>query len=278
MREVPSESSASFFLTGATTAIAAQIDQRFSYHLYIPKRREGDPDRYRLLVVQHGTGRTAVNYRDALIDFAEEQRLVVLAPFFPAGIIDPDDLHNFKTLEYRGIRFDLVLLGMVDEVNRRVPIETDKFLLYGFSGGGQFVHRFLYVHPERLLATAIGAPGRVTLLDDATPWWLGTKNFAEIFGKAPDISEIRKVRIQLVVGDQDIEGWEINNRHDANWVPGLEKQGSTRIERLRTLRRNLEEHGISTRFDLVEGVAHQGTKVLGTVCDFFRSVLRNDPH
>jgi hypothetical protein len=225
-------------------------------------------------VMQHGTARTATRYRDAMIDFAEEQRLVVLAPLFPAGIIDPDDLHNFKFLEYRGIRFDLVLLAMVDEVSRRVPLETERFLLHGFSGGGQFAHRFLYAHPHRLLAASIGAPGRVTLLDDSTPWWLGTRDFARIFGAAPDVEEIRKVPIQLVVGDLDTEGWEINNPQDSNWLPGLEKQGRTRIERLRTLQRNLEDHGIATRFDLVPGAGHQGVQVLDEVRDFFRAVLK----
>ncbi|MFI7609931.1 hypothetical protein ACIBP6_01680 [Nonomuraea terrae] len=274
MREVPRESSARHFFTGATTAIACQMDQRFSYRLYIPERREGDPERYPLMVVQHGTARTATRYRDAFVGFAEEQRVVVLAPYFPAGIIDPDDLHNFKYLEYRGIRFDLVLLAMVDEVARRVPIDTRRFLLHGFSGGGQFAHRFLYAHPDRLRAVSIGAPGRVTLIDDTTEWWLGTKDFVSIFGKDLDVPEMRNVRIQLVVGDQDVEGWEINNPHDSNWRPGLDKQGGTRIERLRTLRRNLAEHGIDTRFDLVADVGHQGVKVIGHVADFFRSVLK----
>jgi dienelactone hydrolase len=267
-----SRSSAEYF-TGATTTIAAQADQRFSYSLYIPKDKAGDPERYRLVVMQHGTARTATRYRDAMIGFADEQRVVVLAPLFPAGIIDPDDLHNFKFLEYRGIRFDLVLLAMIEEVSRRVPLETDRFLLHGFSGGGQFAHRFLYAHPQRLLAASIGAPGRVTLLDDTTPWWLGTKDFARIFGTAPDIAEIRKVPIQLVVGDLDVEGWEINNPHDSNWLPGLEKQGKTRIERLETLQKNLDDHGIATRFDLVPGAAHQGLKMIDVVCEFFASVL-----
>lgn len=274
MLDSQGRNSVEYLSVGATAAIAAQVDQRFSYSLYIPRRQTGDPERYRLVVMQHGTARTATQYRDAMIEFAEEQRVVILAPLFPAGIIDPDDLHNFKFLSYRGIRFDLVLLAMVKEVNRRVPVDAERFLLFGFSGGGQFAHRFLYAHPHRLLGTSIGAPGRVTLLDDTTPWWLGTQDFARIFGHAPDLAAIRKVPIQLVVGDRDVEGWEINNSQDSNWVPGLEKQGATRIERLRTLQHNLAEHGIDTRFDLVPGAVHEGAMVLDEVREFFRSVLK----
>lgn len=275
MSETTSESANIYLLSGATIGVASQVDQRFSYMLYVPKRRESDPARYPLVVMQHGTGRTATRYRDAMIEFAEQERVVILAPYFPAGIIDPNDLHNFKFLEYRGIRFDLILLGMVEEVARKLPIESEKFLLHGFSGGGQFAHRFLYAHPQRLLAVSIGAPGRMTLLDETTEWWLGTKNFAEIFGSPPDIEAIRKVKIQLVVGDQDNESWEINNQGDSNWLPGLEKQGATRIERIETLRQNFLDHEIGTRFDVVEGVAHEGTKVLDEVSEFFRDVLRS---
>ena len=40
------------------------------------------------------------------------------------------------------MRFDLLLLAMVDEVERKYGIDARRFCLFGFSGGGQFVHRF----------------------------------------------------------------------------------------------------------------------------------------
>ncbi|MQA02835.1 MAG: alpha/beta hydrolase [Streptosporangiales bacterium] len=252
---------------------ASRTDQRFSYCLYVPHHRDGDPQRYPLIVIQHGTGRTAGQYRDAMADFCEAHRCVVLAPLFPAGIVDPDDLHNFKFIAYRDIRFDLVLLDMVDQVADRFPVDAGRFLLHGFSGGGQFTHRFLYLHPHRLAAASIGAPGRITELDDGKPWWLGTHGFADRFGAPPDLDAIRQVPVQLVVGAEDVETWEINNPSDTNWMDGVEQTGSTRIERLQTLRRNYEGHGIAVRFDLVDGVAHEGTLVLPTVSAFFADVL-----
>ena len=262
-----------FYLTGPTPHIASARDPRFSYLMYVPERREGDPARYPLIVVQHGTGRTAEVYRDAFAPFAEKHRAVVLAPLFPAGIDDPDDLHNFKFIEYHGIRFDLLLLEMIEEAARRVPLHTEKFLLHGFSGGGQFTHRFLYLHPERLHAASVGAPGRMTLLDGTTRWWLGTADLEDRFGIKADPARIAQVSLQLVVGELDTEGWEINNPGDSNWLPGLEEQGATRIERLRTLQRNWAEHGITARLDLVPGVGHEGDRVLGPVMEFFGETL-----
>lgn len=262
-----------FYETGKTTFFASRTDQRFSFCLYVPHRRDGDPQRYPLVVVQHGTGRTAGQYRDALADFCEQQRCVVLAPLFPAGIVDADDLHNFKFIAYRDIRFDRLLLDIVDEAADRFPVDGSKFLLHGFSGGGQFTHRFLYLHPQRLAAASIGAPGRITLLDDSKRWWLGTGGFAQRFGADIDLDAIRRVPVQMVVGAADVETWEINNRGDSNWMDGVEETGSTRIERLQTLRRNFEEHGIQVRFDLMPDVGHQGRAVLPTVTDFFTDVL-----
>lgn len=265
-----------YYSTGATTMFAAQADQRFSYCLYVPARRESDTGNFPLVVIQHGTGRTAGQYRDAMAQFCEEQRVVVLAPLFPAAIEDPDDLHNYKFIEYQGIRFDLLLLRIIDEVAERFPIETEKFFLHGFSGGGQFTHRFLYLHPGRLHAASIGAPGRITMLDNNEPWWLGTKDLEQIFGVPADIEAIAAVPVHLVVGELDVDTWEINNRDESNWVDGLEKQGNTRVERIESLRRNLASHGISVRLDIVPGMAHDGMKALPSMQKFFAGILTGD--
>jgi poly(3-hydroxybutyrate) depolymerase len=87
-----------------------------------------------------------------------------LAPLFPSGIIDPSDEDNYKFIKYHDIRFDHVLLAMIDEVAIKYRVNKDRFLLHGFSGGGQFVHRFFYLHPKRLMGVSIGAPGRITYL------------------------------------------------------------------------------------------------------------------
>jgi dienelactone hydrolase len=258
-----------FYETGRTTVFAARADQRFSYCLYLPERDSQVP----LVVIMHGTGRDNTGYRDAFADFAEEHGCAVLAPLFPAGIDDPEDLHNFKFIEYRGIRFDRVLLDIVDEVGERFNLDTTRFFLHGFSGGGQFTHRFFYLHPDRLAAASIGAPGRVTLLDPDQLWWLGTKGFAEQFGQEIDLARLRTVPVQMVVGDQDVETWEINNPGHSNWMDGAERTGRTRIERLRTLRDNYRAAGIDVRFDVVPGVAHSGRRILPVVQEFFAEIL-----
>ena len=259
---------------GATPIFASQADPRLHYCLYVPPRL-ADDEQAALVVIQHGTARSAANYRTQLKEFAEDQGVVILTPIFPAGLVDPDDLHNFKFIEYEGIRFDRMLLAIVDEVAARFPMAAERFYLHGFSGGGQFTHRFLYLHPERLAAASIGAPGRITQLDDTLPWWLGTKGFEEKFGQSIDFDALRRVPIQLVVGSEDVETWEIMNRGESNWMDGAELTGTTRIERLRTLEANYRSHGLDITFDVVEGAAHSGRKILPTVERFFTDQLKN---
>jgi len=115
----------------------------------------------------------------------------------------------------------------------------------------------------------------VTLLDPNQPWWLGTKGFAEQFGQEIDLEQLRAVPVQMVVGDQDVETWEINNPGHSNWMDGAERTGRTRIERCK-LSGTLPEAGINVRFDVVPGVAHDGREILPVVKEFFAEILTEE--
>lgn len=258
---------------GGTPFFASRHDQRLQYALYVPKDHTPDAAPLPLVVIQHGTGRSAELYRDAWKGFAIEHRCVILTPLFPAGLVEPRELHSFKFLEYQGIRFDEELLHIVDEVGEGFNAEIESFYLHGFSGGGQFAHRFFYAHPDRLAGVSIGAPGRITQLDESLPWWLGTGGFAERFGITIDLDALRRVPVQMIVGGDDVETWEINNPGGPNWMDGVEKTGGTRVERLETLRANFEANGIEVRFDVVPGVAHKGTEVIPVVQEFMADLL-----
>ncbi len=257
-----------FYRTGPTPFFASRDDQRFSYCLYVPTaHKEAAPGaRLPLVVLLHGTQRSPERYRDAYRAFAEHHGCVVLAPLFPAGIVVPGDLHGYKRLEAFGIRYDQLLLQIVDEAGEQYRVDTERFHLTGFSGGGQFAHRFAYVHPERLASVSIGAPGRVTRINDDVPWWLGTADLAEHFGSPLDLAALRKVRVQMMVGELDTATWEIAE-------PGVEAGGETRVERLTTLRDNWAAHGIDVQFDVVPGLAHRGLLMTSTVQGFFADAI-----
>ncbi|MCW3475242.1 alpha/beta hydrolase [Limobrevibacterium gyesilva] len=259
---------------GPTVVYACRKDPRFSYCMYVPPGFDADPAGHTLIVAVHGTGRTMTAYRDGFSAFARYNKCVVLAPLFPVGVCGDDNADGFKYIREGDIRYDHVLLAMIEEAGARLGHAFGPFMLFGFSGGGHFVHRFFYLHPQRLCAVSIGAPGAVTLIDDTRDYWVGTRNLEALFGTALDLAAMRQVPVQMVVGAADIETWEIDYQPGSrNYMDGINATGRTRIERNTALRRNFEAHGIQVRQDIVPNVPHDGTKVLPNVQDFFLDVL-----
>ncbi|CAE6822323.1 hypothetical protein SAMN05192563_101363 [Paraburkholderia aspalathi] len=260
---------------GSTTVYASRHDPRFPYVLYVPPEVLTPGNDVELVVVMHGTGRQFTQYRDSFAPFGRWNRCIVLCPLFPVGVRGDGERSGFKRLIEGDIRYDKVLLDMVTEVGERYGKRFDKFALFGYSGGGQYVNRFAYAHPERLWAASIGAPGNVTVLDDTKDWWLGTGGFERHFGKPFDLATLQRVPVQMVVGRADLETWEITVSEDSPmYMPGINDAGATRPERLRTLKASFEAAGIRVRFDEMANIAHNGMQVVEVVQEFFAQTLR----
>lgn len=95
-------------------------DPRLSYCLHVPAAATTRPEGTRLVIVVHGSERRATAYRDAMVDFAEAQNCVVLAPLFPVGPFGDGHGDGYKYLVERDLRYDLALLDMVAETELRL--------------------------------------------------------------------------------------------------------------------------------------------------------------
>src|SRR5215218_5627293 len=157
-----------------TQVHADQLADGTPYDLYVPATYTGGDHAFRLLVSVLPVHPNIPRYRalELFGDFAAAARRLVLAPRF-------DINSGFQSL---GLgtpeRYDLRLLQMVDAVAGSHALESPSFELFGYSAGGQFAHRFLYLHRERIRAIAIGAPGTVTLPTALEPWPAGLGNIA----------------------------------------------------------------------------------------------------
>lgn len=260
---------------GKSLMRASQYDQRFSYCLYVPPEYEpANAEDYTLLVAVHGTDRCNQALRDHFIAFAKANQCIVLSPLFPAGIEDADDIDNYKYIEFAGIRFDEVLLNMVNEVERTYRLSPQRFLLFGFSGGAHFTHRFLYLHPEHVLAANIAAPGSVTLITGEFDWWVGTADIEHKFGRQMNMNELRKVPILLTVGEEDTGTRHIiSDPSSPKWMPGATLAGDNRIERLKSLYSNYESLSLPVEIAILPGVEHEVQPHTEYVASFFSRVL-----
>jgi dienelactone hydrolase len=255
-------------LTGWTPLIASQADPRFSYCAYVP-RGAVPPSAVPaadapLIVAVHSTGRDLHKTVAPWVETAEALGAIVVAPLFPAGIDDPNDLHNYKSIAYRGIRFDLVLLAMIDEAARRWRFDPRRFLLYGFSGGGQFAHRFAYLHPHRLKAAIIAAPGDITVLRDSRPWPAGTGDVDALFGLSINFAELRRLPLRVLVGDRDTDV--------ATMRPGTSPD-DTRLARAAALTQALARAGMAAELRVVPGAAHDAAPLAAAAATMAADLL-----
>ncbi|KAK3049901.1 hypothetical protein LTR09_008821 [Extremus antarcticus] len=280
------------YLVGKVPFRACKSDPRISYTLYIPQRQysaahqalqEGTlrpSDRLPLIVNIHGTRREATRCRDSLVDYANEHDCAILAPLFPAGVDGPLDLDSYKKLRSKTLKSDQVLLDIVDEVREVWPgVNTDKFTLIGCSGGGQFAHRFMYIHPERLQRVCVTAPGSTTNIVDK-PWPYGTADVEDVFGgRTMDLDRIKQIGdFLLIVGEDDNES---NPRHREQvelkkWLDGAMRKMPTHtgtdraavqshVQTLKELHQSWAEHGIDALLRVVPGVGHSYEGLLPTI-------------
>lgn len=235
-------------------------DPRFHYWVHLPDYYfdEKNPD-YRLMVIVHGTGCAVEGYIRQAKELADLHHVAILAPVFPGGLLVRDDFNSYKLLACDGIRYDNILLDMIEDMEKRYPgVRTDRFSLFGHSGGGQFANRFLFVHPERLMAVSIGAPGRPTFLDPDKDYFWGIRDFKDYFGHPVDIDAVRKVPVQITVGENDTK------------FIGESPYGNNRMDRMKYLCRNLKEWGVDTELQIFSGLAHEaGEKERIQAAQFF---------
>lgn len=270
--KIPRGAKLSEYELGQTTVFACQADQRFSYCLYVPRAltEPGARERAAVLVAVHGSGRGNQVMRDAFMPLADALGVIVLAPLFPCGIVEPLERDNYKYIEFRGIRFDLVLLAMLAEVSGRYGVPVERVSMFGFSGGAHFAHRFLYLHPERLDAISVCAPGSPTLLDRSRDWWVGIRDLKERFGLAPGEAALQRVAVHLAVGANDLDTREITHAPGSpHWMPGANDSGVTRVERLKTLAASLRAGGVAVELEILPGVRHESGPLIASASAFY---------
>lgn len=263
-----------FYGLGSTAIFASRKDPRFSYVMYVPPC-VGDGEKVDLLVAVHGTSRTSfLDFRDGFAEFGRWNRVAVLCPLFPIGVLGDGERSGYKYMQEGDIRYDRVVLDMVEEVAERYGQDWDTFAMFGYSGGGHYTHRFAIFHPRKLWAASIGAPGSVTLLDADKQWWVGIGDIGERFGIHFDREALARVPVHMVVGQADLETWEITHKPGSRYyMDGANDAGRTRPERIRALYESFRAAGVDVRLDVVPNMAHERMKAVPYVQDFLAAVL-----
>lgn len=178
-------------------------------YIYVSQKALANPKQARLLASIHSwsgrfntaSGRAVVRqYMSRWQHLADQHGWVVVSPHF-----DEERFNNdYQRLNPFGIRTDLRLNAICEVVGQMLPgLPTEKIMLFGFSGSGQFVHRYAAVHPHRV-ERAVAASGLYYMWPDTMlPYPVGLDTSAVPGALTPQLRELCQLPLLILVGDHD---------------------------------------------------------------------------
>ena len=137
----------------------------------------------------HGGSRDAEGLRDNMIQKSVDYNFILIAPKFSSSDFSLGDGYNLGNVYVDGDNPSTNTLNdehewsfsiiepLFDSVKSSLSIENDKYNLFGFSAGAQFVHRFIQFKPDaRFDKVVAGAAGWYTVPDNTIPFPYGFDN------------------------------------------------------------------------------------------------------
>lgn len=208
-----------------------------------------------LVVSVHGIARNAAAHAFRLMEQAERYGLAVVAPLFDKALYGQyQQLEDART----GVRSDLALLDILDAARRLSHGDHSKILLFGFSGGAQFAHRFALAHPGRVASAVLVGAGWYTFPDQEHPYPYGLDTRYGGYSLQFDRGAVGRVPQHVIVG-------ELDTRRDSSLRSSkrLDRtQGRTRLERAQRWVRAMlalapkEQAGAYPTYFTLGGVGH----------------------
>lgn len=226
-----------------------------------------------VLVALHGMGDNGANFAQSMLDTADRNGWVVLAPTFRY-----QDYRVPELVAQDDTTFLPKLAGMLDNLPQMIGLPTrDKALLFGFSRGGQAAHRFATFFPERTAAVAAICAGSYTLplntmlvngRSQTLPLPYGVIDMPNRLGRPFDLVPFKQIPFRISVGANDVNP----NETPRAWDPYL---GQSRVDRAQTYTRTLQALGLDAQLVLYSGVGHQVTKQMLDENLIFLNSIRN---
>lgn len=224
-----------------------------SYLLYVPtSAREDRP--ITVLVALGGMGDRAEDFAGNLVSTAESNGWLLVAPHFTYG-----DWKQIEAVKREtGSQFPW-LKSLLDAIPEETSLQTrERILLYGFSRGGQSVHRFALMYPRRVLGVASMAAGTYTLPIACAPasenhapleFPLGVGDLDQYCGAPFDLEATSQVAFWVGVGAGDNVPGDVPRMWD-RYI------GSHREARARSFAQSVANIGARMELVVFPGLGH----------------------
>ena len=230
----------------------------------------------KVLFIIHGASRNGEDYLKSWIEPAKDKNVILVAPsfsrkYFPYyGTLGISSYSGKPQDESKWLTDSIG--SFFTYFKSKYNLKNDSYRIYGYSGGSQFVHRYLmYGDDWAIERAAIGSAGWYTFLNNEPfPW--GTKNMSLALGR---IEWLMSTKVLFILSDKD------NNKNDSNLntQKASMKQGEDRFARGKKYFSSLisvgEKFDIPFRWQLkiVQGVGHDKDKISIEAMPFMLSGL-----
>jgi pimeloyl-ACP methyl ester carboxylesterase len=208
--------------------------QQLDYFAYVPGQGQRNN---RVFISVHGISRNAEQHLQGFTAQAERYGAVMLAPLFP------QESFPFYQRLGSGVnqqRSDLAFEQMLQDAAEWLGIRPDPLHMFGFSGGGQFTHRYAMFNPKRVARMVLGAPGWYTFPDPELQYPLGLRS-SELWPRLKfSPARFLKVASLVLVGEEDdIRDADLNTTRRIDASQGLNRceRGERWVNAMRSLAR-----------------------------------------
>lgn len=241
--------------TGRVLRRVLQADPMQEYLLYVPNCGGAEAP---ILVAVHGLACNPDELARVFSAHCEAAGVVMLAPIFST-----EQHKDYQRLGRvgRGVRADIALDRCVAEVVTLTNADAEQLHLFGYSGGAQFVHRYLMAHPHRVAGAVAASAGWYTFPDMKERFPYGIRPQRRLPGVNFNPEEFLQVPITVLVGRDDMNEEHLRSTERVN-----RQQGMNRFERAQNwvaaMRTAATAYGYEPCVTCVEvpGVDHSFTK------------------
>ncbi len=233
----------------------------------------GDRKNMPIVLIFHGEERNAIDYRNIWINASNQYGFMVFAPEFntvnfPGGssyiignVYQDGNFPTTQTLNDESVWTFSIIEPLFDFIKTKTGSTVESYDMFGHSGGGQFVHRFVLFKPNARFNKAIAAnSGWFTVPDGVANYPYGIMNSPlssitpnKYFGK----------QLFITVGELDNNSSDSSIRHNT----ASDLQGLNRLDRANYFYSNSQSYAQKTssefnwKFHVVPNSGHDATKM-----------------
>jgi len=217
---------------------------QMEYFFYIPESYAGDG---KVFFSIHGISRNAEEHVQGFTAQAERYGTIVIAPLFLR--------ENFPRYQQLGTsvqqeRADMAFDHVLQDAHEWLSVPLSPMHIFGFSGGGQFVHRYALFYPKRVARMVLAASGWYTFPDPDRKYPYGLKSTRDWPRLSFNLEKFLSIPILILSGEED----DLRER-DLNRVREIDCfQGLNRVERaqrwINSIKNMARAYDISSDFQL----------------------------